>query len=285
MAAASADGLKEAEAAIAELGYEFLDGSRLTKVGTKGTAGFEWAGEVAYNALGDAVERYIQRRMESEFGLVRTTVAGVSGEGHPVPVWASAGATDGEGTLLLLIQGSGAVRPGQWARSLCINATLDDGACLRALRCARERGWETLVLNPNHPSAGDPRAHARSVSDAIVAPSRARRVAVLAHSAGGMAAAELLRHGGRELCDRVAAVALTDAIHDVAPDDPAHVREVYAWRCVDWCSGLQGGGAGVTRAPDGVEIRPAGHPKHEWATAAAHDAVFEWLDDQLAAWD
>lgn len=51
--------------------------------------------------------------------------------------------------LLLLIQGSGAVRPGQWARALCINDTLDNGAIFKYLEKAKERGYGVIVFNPN----------------------------------------------------------------------------------------------------------------------------------------
>ena len=115
------------------------------------------------------MEEYIQRRKEDDFGFSRTNLPGRDERGATLPVWLSAGALGEEGgPLLLLIQGSGAVRPGQWARSLCINAALDDGACLRTLRSAAGRGWEVAVLNPNHPGGGGPRAHAGGVWDSVL---------------------------------------------------------------------------------------------------------------------
>jgi len=37
---------------------------------------------------------------------------------------------------LILIQGSGAVRPGYWARSVCINENLDKGSMLPLIQAA-----------------------------------------------------------------------------------------------------------------------------------------------------
>ncbi len=39
--------------------------------------------------------------------------------------------------LAVLIQGVGAVRPGQWARALCINDSLDTGSMLPAITMFR----------------------------------------------------------------------------------------------------------------------------------------------------
>jgi hypothetical protein len=63
-------------------------------------------------------------------------------------IYASANAGTAD-TLLVLVQGSGAVRPGQWARALCTNDSLRTGSVLPYLEEARARGWGILVLNPN----------------------------------------------------------------------------------------------------------------------------------------
>ena len=53
------------------------------------------------------------------------------------------------GTLLVVIQGSGAVRPGQWARALCINESLEKGTIFPYIQMAYQRSYQVLVLNPN----------------------------------------------------------------------------------------------------------------------------------------
>jgi hypothetical protein len=51
---------------------------------------------------------------------------------------------------LVLIQGTGAVRAGQWARSVCTNDNLTTGSMLRFCEIAQEKGIPVLVMNPNY---------------------------------------------------------------------------------------------------------------------------------------
>jgi len=50
---------------------------------------------------------------------------------------------------LVLIQGTGAVRAGIWARSVCINNSLQLGSVFPMLEFAKSNGFSVIVLNPN----------------------------------------------------------------------------------------------------------------------------------------
>ena len=50
---------------------------------------------------------------------------------------------------LILLQGSGRVRPGVWGCALCLNKGLRFGSMRDHIARAAEEGYETLVLNPN----------------------------------------------------------------------------------------------------------------------------------------
>ena len=53
-------------------------------------------------------------------------------------------------TALVLIQGTGAVRAGQWARSVCINANYELGSMLPQVDWAVNlKDYSVLVMNPN----------------------------------------------------------------------------------------------------------------------------------------
>jgi hypothetical protein len=121
--------------------------------------------------------------------------------------------------LLVLVQGSGAVRPGQWARALCINHSLQAGTIFDYLDIARELGMATIVLNPNqsilklrvkseeeplgafsrqhaYPILGheDHVKHILYVWDHFVVKSAAKDIWMVAHSRGGDSALQLLNH-------------------------------------------------------------------------------------------
>ena len=55
-----------------------------------------------------------------------------------------------EKTALVLIQGTGAVRAGYWARSVCINANYELGSMLPQIDWAINfNDYGVLVMNPN----------------------------------------------------------------------------------------------------------------------------------------
>lgn len=110
---------------------------------------FEFKGQKHYDALGDVVTEYIYDLMTKEFDLEQFQVP----RQEDVP-------EDYKGTfakcfmtqdalkadkLMLIVQGSGGVRAGQWARSLCINQTLHHGTILPYMHRAKERGYAMLV--------------------------------------------------------------------------------------------------------------------------------------------
>jgi len=64
-------------------------------------------------------------------------------------IFLSSDAVSNTNTLCVLIQGSGAVRAGMWARALCINEDLSLGSVLPYIDYAKEQKWAVAVLNPN----------------------------------------------------------------------------------------------------------------------------------------
>jgi hypothetical protein len=56
-------------------------------------------------------------------------------------------------TALVLIQGSGAVRAGEWARSICLKDDLFMGSMLPQLEWAKTFGHPVLIMNPNYISS------------------------------------------------------------------------------------------------------------------------------------
>lgn len=96
---------------------------------------------------------------------------------------------------LVLIQGTGAVRAGIWARSVCINDSMEKGSMLPFLEIARANNIDVLVMNPNYncdpktgvtcPYSQSMQDHAVNVWGRYVADSGFMQVDVVAHSAGG----------------------------------------------------------------------------------------------------
>mmetsp|Transcript_1413 Transcript_1413/g.2487 ORF Transcript_1413/g.2487 Transcript_1413/m.2487 type:complete len:119 (+) Transcript_1413:477-833(+) len=101
----------------------------------------------------------------------------------------------GKGALVL-IQGSGEVRPGQWTRSVCINANMELGSMLPQVDWAvNQQKMAVIILNPNQtrdaqtrepiPLNGTSGEHCLHVWKNYVLSKGFKHVEIIAHSAGG----------------------------------------------------------------------------------------------------
>ncbi|KNC56049.1 cyclin Dx [Thecamonas trahens ATCC 50062] len=140
---------------------------------------------------------------------------------------------------LVLIQGSGGVRMGQWSRTLCRTASLNEGTMLPYVEAAVAAGAGVLVCNPNenfdadgHPLVGSEsrEAHVATVWQLATAPdspladdiglSSVTRVDVMVHSYGGRCIQALLAHPAlaTDFTTRVSKLALTDSLYKPTGD-------------------------------------------------------------------
>ena len=106
-----------------------------------------------------------------------------------------------------MIQGSGAVRPGYWARSVCINESLDKGSMLPLIHAAKDKNMGVIVFNPNQGGG----SHSEQMWRKYVSPSRFNDLYIVAHSAGGSCLSSIQRNFAHEFYKRVSKVALTDS--------------------------------------------------------------------------
>ena len=107
----------------------------------------------------EAIGEWVERKLVSKYHFTRQTVPtdadltrwfpDVDATAYPrVPIYLSANATTAS-KLLLLVQGSGVVRPGQWSRSVIINEGLGLGTMFPYIERAFARGYAVAILNPN----------------------------------------------------------------------------------------------------------------------------------------
>uniref|UniRef100_A0A7S1WF98 Arb2 domain-containing protein n=1 Tax=Alexandrium catenella TaxID=2925 RepID=A0A7S1WF98_ALECA len=226
------------------LGYEYR-GGRLLAVGKD--EGFKFKDQAHYDALADAVLRYVTSLLESEAQLRPLWLPLGAESGPRCPIYVSEG-FESATKVLLLIQGSGRVRVGVWGCALCINKDLDQGTMLPYLREAAARGYGVMVLNPNMnevdgepiPGSEAPDRHVEYVWQNIVA-SRcggAATIDVIAHSNGGRALLYFLAEckDGETAAKRINQLVFTDSYHQggqaasLGPEGQALLRE----RCVNY---------------------------------------------------
>jgi len=210
--------------------------------------------------------------------------------------------------LMLLIQGSGAVRAGQWARALCINDDLSIGSILPYLKKIKQAKYGVIVFNPNLNSAPEvPETikrssflttskiykqplpeiripgsesntrHVRYVWERFADKSKAKTIAIVAHSAGGACTHYLISKIGEQMSQRVCGVAFTDSVHGVSPSDKAHVKHFIQKRCRNWVKSDEPLDTKIAKPSYDCLQVSAGHEKHEYTSGTAIESVFEYL--------
>jgi len=230
-------------------------------------------------------------------------------------IFLSPGALEKE-KLILLIQGSGAVRPGQWARALCINESLDLGSILPYLKKIRERDWGVIVFNPNmnsvdvhDPAAPDLRCreaflsrkkqvptqkgrkkiagnesngdHCIYVWDHFGSKAAASELCIIAHSAGGACTMELLSTREAEILPKLRGIAFTDSVHWVSPRHPKATRAFVKAHAINWVRSEKRLDSPERSEKDDCKSVSAGHDKHEYTSGCAIESVFKFLDTKF----
>jgi len=280
---------------------------------------FHWVSQMHYDALGDFVVEHIQHLLKQEFKMEEVLLPIDAGDDVPRNnIFLTPGALEAYG-LLVIIQGSGAVRPGQWARALCINDSLEMGTIFPYLRKCQERGWGAIVLNPNQNSGPKPGTSSedkdwlnskeaflsttkvtRPIKDLIKIPGNetpskhtvyvwdhfcrvaaAPKLAIVAHSAGGACTMGLLRQRGDEVLPRCVGVAFTDSVHSVSPCDPAPVGQFIREHAINWVTSDKPLDTPECEG-EGCPCLSAGHTKHEWTSGCCVESVFKFLDRKFA---
>ena len=142
-----------AEQVLGELGYKVYNGAPhsdeygVLRQKYDASKGIEWKGQENYDFVAEALMKYIQERMISEKGLREVLIP----EDKDTPINYRDGPKsdismspdflpDFKGPVkdsaLILIQGTGSVRAGVWARSVCLNENLEKGTMLPLIDAA-----------------------------------------------------------------------------------------------------------------------------------------------------
>jgi len=305
---------KDPNLSITDFCYKFNEDGIL--VNTETGNRFHWVNQVHYDLLGDLIIPYIQEQMVKQFGMVEVKLP----EKSDLPphirsnIFVTADLETNKNKLMLLIQGSGAVRAGQWARALCINDTIKSGSILPYLEKAIKLGYAVIVFNPNlnrvtkdplsRPKREDffipgkprlpevptvkiphnesPPEHCIYVWDTYGVKSPANQVVIVAHSAGGSCTMSLLRERGKDILPKLKAIAFTDSVHWVSPKDPSSVVKFLKKNAINWVQSDKPLDTPESNKDSGCVCLSSGHTKHEHTSYSAIESVFKYLIDKTS---
>ena len=195
---------------------------------------------------------------------------------------------------LLLIQGTGGVRLGQWSRSVCINENLDLGTMGPYIDKAIKNNLSVLIFNPNERNdfAYDKnkieefstmQKHCLYVYCNIIRTNpNIKEIYIVAHSKGGECAVELLIYNIDELLSgKIKKIAFTDSAHGnnyktLGSEGLQKFRQISRNYI---CSPKPAGTfiMGFETAKKGVSCYSSGHTKHEYTSGTAISEVFKFL--------
>lgn len=294
--------------------YEFNDKNLLRhkETGEK----FRWVNQIHYDLLGDLIVPYIQNKMITEFGMKQVFLPEDGREDSQNHlknnIFMTPDVFTNKDKLMLLIQGSGAVRAGQWARALCINDSLDTGAIFGYLTRAIKNGYSVIVFNPNLnyapkelvrptkeeffipgkpkqkqnpemvkiPNNSTPSEHTIHVFDQYANKSPAEKMVIVAHSAGGVCTTQLLKAREKELIPRLKAIAFTDSVHWIG--DPPHLQQFINKHAINWIQSEKPLDTPEKISSDGCPCVSSGVNKHELTSASAIESVFKFLESKTS---
>lgn len=233
-----------------------------------------------YEALGEVLNEYVYGLLE-ENGMHRIYIPNSISKEEATFIFSTKAELKDIDKLMVIIHGSGVVRAGQWARSLIINDSINSGTVLPYIKKAQEAGFDVIVTNTNDnyrngkkiEGNSSPEMHAVSVWETFVQPSNAKSIAVIAHSYGGIVTAHLASKFKDDFDEKVFAIAFTDSVHGRGLSKRANeigVNFVASDKPVNTILKSYDGGS--------MELRSAGHHKHEMTSYSCIESLFEFLD-------
>jgi len=271
-----------------EFGYEY-DAEKKLKNCETGEP-FKFVDQKHYERLGDVILEYIQEEMRTTYDLEEIRIP-TEAEGPKANIFVSKDLRSNQKGLLILIQGAGAVRAGQWARSVCINDSLQTGTIFPCLDFAKENDWAVVVMNPNYmsdpetrqriPLIDTPERHCSYIWNNYVSSSPAQSLYLIGHSCGGLCTVSLLANFTEDFESRVRAIALTDSVHGSVYGVSKAGKKLFKKITVDWVASGKKLGAFISGANDsynGCTNVSSGHKKHEYTTGSAHGQIFEFFN-------
>jgi hypothetical protein len=232
-----------------------------------------------YESLGTFVSMYVQSIL-LEMSLLQTWIPF---ESPSVNIFHSVDAFENS-RLLVIIQGSGKVRPGQWSRSVCINDSLEAGSMFSYIVQAINLNYGILILNPNlrrDPLSGkeisinsSSISHCNYVWETFVKKSKASQIFIAAHSYGGVCTVNLLKTHGAFFKKKVKAIALLDSVHKTVTELSFDQRDFFKSTAKNWKKSQKPLGTVIPSPSEGCPCVSAGDTRHEYTSYAAQSEVF-----------
>ena len=196
---------------------------------------------------------------------------------------------------LLLIQGTGAVRLGQWARSVCINENIYLGSMIPYVNKAIKNNFSVVIFNPNerYDFFNDKKKieifdsmenHCIYVYNNIIkANKNIKEIYIVAHSMGGECTVQILLYNLDDLINgKIKKIAFTDSVHDESYKYLKKIGiEQFRKISRNYIRSQYPVGTFIRKYSSsigGVDCYSSWHIKHEYTSGTAIDEIFKYFN-------
>ncbi|OMJ90327.1 hypothetical protein SteCoe_7354 [Stentor coeruleus] len=288
------DANKPTEERLKIMGYHFDQSYRL--LDNKKNEYFKFKNQKDYEKLGNIIQKYVQEIITQKYGLIEMFIPLDSNPNDPkCNIFMTESlinqTSNPKSKLLLLIQGSGAVRAGLWARSVCINDSLIRGTVFPFLDYAKENDFDVLIFNPNFNSDSKTNKkikhneshgnHGKYLWETFIRNSQAHDIYIVAHSRGGATTTVLMNTFWDEFKERVKAIAFTDAVHGYnnLSNEKSQFLESNSY---DWVASNKPLDHPLGTS-NSIKILSSGHTKHEYTTGSAYPSILTFFTNKISS--
>lgn len=194
---------------------------------------------------------------------------------------------------LILIQGGGHVKLGQWSNLVCINEGLNLGSMIPFVITAKKKGYSILILNPNERYGLDGKTnnifknmkeHCQyAYKNIIYKNEKIKEIYFIAHSLGGECAVEILKSFENDLLKgRIKKIGFTDSLHGGSFLDLSKEGiDIFKKISRNYAASKEAKGTYLKSLSQfsGCEIYSSGTNKHEYTTGFSFDCLFNYFEE------
>ena len=199
---------------------------------------------------------------------------------------------------LIIIQGTGAVRVGIWARQICINDNIENGSMISYIQTALEKKYSLIILNPNERYDDNKdtskqikefptmEKHCNYVYNNIIKNNdEIKEIYIVAHSMGGYCTIDILHQNKDDLLSgKIKKIAFTDSVHGrhykILDENSIKIFKKISRNYVSSNEKVGKLISNSEESIDGVDNYSSGHIKHEYTSAFAVLEIFEWFEKE-----
>ena len=257
-----------------------------------------------YQLVGMYVQKYVEKSLIEKFNLITLYVPNTNStdftkrdESHAQCKILITKDFSTNPKCLMLIQGTGAVRLGQWARSVCINDNIYIGSMIPYVEKAIKNNFSVIIYNPNERKDFEDNEkiikefrtmeqHSVYVYNNIVKTNEnIKEIYIVAHSMGGSCTVDILLNNKQDLLNgKIKKIAFTDSVHGENYKKLGKEGiEIFRNISRNYVGSEKPAGEFVrdySTSYGGVDCYSSGHSKHVYTSGYAIEEVFKFFNSE-----